>query len=389
MALFLNRTCSAFSIVIDFDMAKKHYLLFIYVALFSSVGVFAQGREYFAYPVQHRYGFYVNGAYDMMLPIGMSSLSLGNGYDAAFGVIYEYNNKHLIINAGIGFALESSKIKLKNTITEASYNEKDAEGKTFTLNTEFTRTDRLRLGMLDIPIHVGQTVGKFYYMGGARFGIKIFDKSSVNGTIANSGTYDRYLETFQGIAESGFRKVKFSSKVQTLLTCNMRLSAEGGINLHSFNRENFIINTRLGMFINMGVFLPTVAHNDILFNMPKGESPYNIRSYQYTSVFKEGKKLVGDVQLGMKFTVLLMDKRRNEGCRTCAKPFEKTLMETRCIACEEQDRRRAVKVVPKKTVEASGIQKQMQANEEAARPKKSKETNNIWKKMLFREDHRR
>lgn len=359
---------SAFSIVIEFGMVKKHcLLLFVGLSLLCSVNGFSQGREYFAYPVQHRYGVYVSGAYDIMLPIGISNLSIGHGQDVAVGLIYEYNNKHLLINGGIGFAFENNKLKLADAIQQ-KIDTVDAQNNPFQLNTEMTRADRPRIWMLDIPINVGQTFGKFYYMGGVRVGIKFSDKSTVNGTIASLGDYDRYIEAFQGIAEAGFRKVKFSDKANLFLTYNMRLSAEGGLNLHQFDGNKYIVYTRLGLFVNAGVFLPTVKLNTNAFTLPEGSNPYNFRSYNYESLLQKGNKLIGDIQVGLKFSVLLMDKKLNGNCRTCAKPFQKAAINTRCIACEEQDRRRAIKALPKK---------------------ESKTANGIKKQMQFREDHRR
>ena len=340
--------------------------MFVCSLLLSSVGVFSQGKEYYAYPVQHRYGFYVNGAYDMMLPIKISNLSIGHGQDAALGLIYEYNNKHLIINAGVGIAFENNKIKLSNTIQQ-SIDTVDAQNKKFQLNVEMTRADRPRIWMLDIPINVGQTLGKFYYMGGVRVGIKSFDKSTVQGTIANTGTYDRYFETFEGIAEAGFRKVKFSDKANLFLTYNMRLSIEGGINLHTFDGNRFLVYTRLGLFANAGVFLPTVGLNATAFSLPEGSNLYDIRSYKYESLLQKGNKLIGDVQVGMKFTVLFMNKKRNYNCKTCAKQNSQSTADKRCIACEEQDRRRMVKPSTQKKKDGSSIQRQMQYNEDHRR----------------------
>lgn len=349
-------------------MRRIEYIITIVLITTSTTvyGVQKPEREYFTYPIQRHYGFYLNTAYDALVPFGIKHITTGSGVDFGAGFIYEYNEKHFLFQTGIGMAFTYNKYKcdtlVEHIIPIKDYNE------TYTLHTELRRYDRPRFAKIEIPLLLGQTYKQFYYLAGIIFGVKVIDYSLTGGTLKNYRDYDRYIDPLEGVVDDGSRKVALQQRCDMDLNVDIRAAIEVGLHLHSFESTTYRVDMRLGAYLNIGVFLPTVQGTENIFTT-NAYNIYNVKSYDFEPLVvrnNQASKVMGDIQVGLKFSILWMNKTKHYYCPSCKNDDFQPVV-GRCVACEQQDARNNA---PKQVVVSQSndaIRRQMQYNEEHRR----------------------
>lgn len=347
-------------------MKSRKYIVAFCCLIIAPILVVAQQREYFTYPVQHHYGFYLHTAYDAFVPFGMEHLTTGHGLDYGVGFSYEYNEKHFLFQTGLGFSFDYNKYKC-DTVAAQVVTMKDYLG-SYTLHTQLQRYDRPRFMKIDIPLLFGQTYKQFYFLAGVIVGVKVIDYSLIGGTVKNFRDYDRYIDQLEGIVEDGSRKVSLQRRCDMDLNVSVRASIEVGLHLHSFESPTYIVDLRLGAYVNAGVFLPPVESAKTLF-VSSSYNIYNVKSYDFEPLMvrnNKASKMMGDIQVGLKFSIYWMNKTKHYYCPSC-KTDDFQPVVGRCVACEQQEMRNNA---PKQVVTSQSndaIRRQMQYNEDHRR----------------------
>ena len=311
-------------------------ILFLLTSLSSYSAQTLKQKEYFAYPIQHRFGFYVDGGYDKMVPINFEKLEVTKGGPIGnIGFIYEYMNRHFVLNTGVSFGFLVGKYHLVDTLFDHKRIE-DTEGFPFDLYVEQTKHDVLKFGMLDFPIMAGVNYKKFFVMAGVRFGVKVIDGTKVNGSIKFSGKYDAYVSKFEWMPNHGLRSGRYEVANESYLKFNMRFALEGGYNFRTIIRENFNFTPRVSLFASAGPFLPKmdISEQQISFS----ESIMEITSYNQKPLLAKGNHMLLDIQAGVKLSFLFLDKRLNKAvCKTC-KQYQ-AMKQPYCPMCDKQRQR--------------------------------------------------
>ncbi len=316
------------------------YFLLVPLSLFSAKSTLTT-KEYFIYPIQHRFGVYVEAGLDKMHPINYDKLETNKSNPmGTIGFVYEYMNQHFILNTGVSFGFLTGKYflldTLRNTITSEELKDTDPNEKPFDLYVTQTKHDIVKFGMLEFPIMAGVNYKKFYAMAGLRLGIKVVDGTKVNGSIRFSAKYKEYISSFEWMPNHGLRAGGYEVKNKSFLTVNLRVALEGGYNFKTIVREYFNCTPRIGVFVNAGPYLPNVdiSNQQIAF----AENKYDLTSYNQQPLLKKGHHMLLDMQAGVKLCFMFLDKHINKPpCKTC-KQFE-ALKQPYCPMCEKQQQR--------------------------------------------------
>jgi hypothetical protein len=193
----------------------------------------------------HRIMLYVEGAYSHIPLNRMGDFRWGLGYGAGAGLLYEYQHKHFLFDVGVGFLWQD--VASVNT-TDITRNMTDTQGTPCTVQMRRHRTDRSRLGYVEVPILFGGTWDAFYLLGGVKVGVPLFGHTQSEMKITDVAMYNRYFVPFDDMTNHGLRtdvpltqrKERIDYKVDT------RLSLELGANLDV---------VRLGIYAEYGVLL--------------------------------------------------------------------------------------------------------------------------------------
>lgn len=220
----------------------------------------------------HRLLVYGEGAYSHV-PFGNSDFKWGLGYGVGAGILYEYQKEHFLLNVGAGFLWQD--VEHQRTITTTG-DFVDTQGTACIVKTKQDRSDRSRLGYIEIPILVGGTWDWFYMLGGLKIGVPLFGHTLCNTRVTDVAVYDRFFVPFNNMSNHALRiDVPFSQQKERIdYKFDSRLSLEFGVNLgsatiHHVENDSILdldpieieekesksnVECRLGVYADYGLF---------------------------------------------------------------------------------------------------------------------------------------
>lgn len=177
----------------------------------------------------HRILLYGEGAYSH-IPFGNRDFQWGLGYGAGAGIMYEYQHKHFILNVGVGFLWQDVEHKRKVDISGPWT---DSRGTDVILMSHVQRSDRSRMGYVEIPVLVGGSWDWFYCLGGVKVGFPVFGNTQCTARVSDYGIYDKYFVPLSEMPNHGYRNDVPVEKKDSRLdyVVDTRLTFELGVNL--------------------------------------------------------------------------------------------------------------------------------------------------------------
>lgn len=250
--------------------------------------------------------------------------------------VYEYVNKHFLLQTGLGIGLQTGKHSLSDTI-RAVHRIKDTQGTPFNLFVTQTKKDALRLGTMELPILAGVNYNKFYALAGLKLGVKIFDATNVKGNVSFIGKYDEYISPFEWMPNHGLRAGNYQEKTKSYLKVDLHFVLEGGFSFQPIYTEHRAVIPRLGLFVQVGPYLSKmqVSEQQIAFS----ETMTELMTYNQAPLLGHGDGMILDISVGLKFTLLFMNKSLNfehRNCKGCKKLVP--MKQPYCPMCEKQSK---------------------------------------------------
>lgn len=201
------------------------------------------------------FALYLEGAYSH-IPFGNSDFRWGLGYGAGIGFLYEYQKNHFIFDIGVGFLWQD--VEHRRT-QDMSMPWIDSQGSESMLYLRAQRSDRSRMGYVEVPILVGGSWNWLYLLGGVKVGVPVFGNTRCQVRATDIAMYDQYWVPFSEMPNHGIRtdvpveqkEPKLDAQVDT------RLSLEIGANLGSDERARY----RLGLYADYGLLFPNKNHD--------------------------------------------------------------------------------------------------------------------------------
>ena len=181
----------------------------------------------------HRASLYIQGSYAAM-PLKMNgyNTSMGLGYGAGAGVLYEFQRKTFLMQTGLGFYWLDRRIDIHDQPAPNRY-------------------DRSLAGGLEVPLMFGQNFKEFYYLVGIKAGLDLFwvykcacspiDVSPASSAIPTPSQLARIQPD-----------IMREQRINKVLDFDTRLSAELGFNLGK-QRQDWV-HTRLAFFADWGFY---------------------------------------------------------------------------------------------------------------------------------------
>ena len=164
------------------------------------------------------------------IPFGNTDFQWGLGYGAGIGLLYQYQRNHFLLNVGAGFMWQDT--EHKRTI-HTTNNIIDSQGTPCIVQSTNVRSDRSRLGYVELPVLVGGTWGGFYLLGGVKIGAPLFGNTLCRTRVTDDAIYDRYFVPFEDMTNHALRfDVPYEQKKERIdYKFDTRLSLELGVNL--------------------------------------------------------------------------------------------------------------------------------------------------------------
>ena len=185
-------------------------------------------------PRKPKYGphsilIYGEGMYSH-IPFGNTDFQWGLGYGAGIGLLYQYQKNNFLLNVGAGFMWQDT--EHKRTI-HTTNNIIDSQGTPCIVQSTNVRSDRSRLGYVELPVLVGGTWGGFYLLGGVKIGAPLFGNTLCRTRVTDDAIYDRYFVPFEDMTNHALRfDVPYEQKKERIVyKFDTRLSLELGVNL--------------------------------------------------------------------------------------------------------------------------------------------------------------
>ena len=133
-------------VILGLFMRHLKIMLCVAIMMTAVVRIHAQDRG-----SHHSIGLWGAAGYSGLMS-DVDSTSLGLGYGASAGVMYEFQKHHFIINLGVGFQWQDAGTKLDDIASDVP-NQRDDQNDMYTLRYRFKdRTDRSRSGSLQVPL---------------------------------------------------------------------------------------------------------------------------------------------------------------------------------------------------------------------------------------------
>ena len=177
----------------------------------------------------HSIALYGQGAYSH-IPFGNSDFQWGLGYGVGAGILYQYQKNHFLLNVGAGFLWQDTEHRRTLHTTTPFV---DSQGSDCIVETTHRRSDRSRLGYVEVPILVGGTWGGFYLLGGLKIGAPLFGHTQLSTRVTDEAMYDRYFVPLQDMTNHALRTdVRLTQRKERIdYKFDTRLSLELGVNL--------------------------------------------------------------------------------------------------------------------------------------------------------------
>lgn len=112
----------------------------------------------------HRFAFYLDGAYSAILPTSHPAYHPGLGYSAGAGVLYEYQKRSFLMQVGVGAQWMHAVNTTQAMADIAPYSADQMP------QVPYAKTDHTRMLDVEVPMLFGQSLGMFYYLLGAKLG---------------------------------------------------------------------------------------------------------------------------------------------------------------------------------------------------------------------------
>ena len=251
---------------------------------------------------------------------GAGYSGLVNGYDynkfiggggGLIGVGYEYKYDHFILNAGPEFRLFSSMDK----VTFPSSYDVTMMAPGYTQTKHYTFTEKMSenhvAGQLMVPVMVGGTWDKVYFLAGMKIGYSLFgtynQKSKVSTSITDDSAYD---DSWVNMPNHGaVTDEPYRGKGNISYGLDIAATAEVGVNINAFLSEGWReVNAarRYPWYMRVAVFADYGIAN--LSQKPQGpivtvdEQNLTIRPL-HLSEWAKGR--MNSLLVGVKFTALL------------------------------------------------------------------------------------
>ncbi|MCQ2347748.1 MAG: hypothetical protein MJZ65_01000 [Paludibacteraceae bacterium] len=225
-------------------------------------------------PIQNRLGFWVEAGANSWL---MQKSELKNSVGAGMGVgfAYEMQREHFILNIGVGANALYNPVKLENTACTL-YNQDDLDplyggGAGEKLDYMYYMTDRKDhyVNMsIQVPILLGYTSDRFFFLAGAKFGYMLNLQTYCKTTIDTKG-YNSVIGTMENMPMYQFYTGREKEdKMRCSLKPDVALSVELGSYLGDvikgtgYNRFRKKQHYRLSVFADYG--LTQINHQSLI-----------------------------------------------------------------------------------------------------------------------------
>lgn len=275
----------------------------------------------------HRLLLYGEGAYSYV-PFGNPDFKWGLGYGVGAGILYEYQKQHFLLNIGAGFLWQDVEHRRTITTTDDFI---DSQGASCILQTQNDRSDRSRLGYIEVPILLGGTWNWFYMLGGVKIGAPIFGNTLCKTRVTDVAMYDRYFVPFEDMTNHALRTdVPLSQQKERIdYKFDTRLSFELGVNLgsttllhvendstiESMETKNELKSNaecRLGIYADYGLFwLPYYGTGKWIDNSDFMQVEKWNMTHPLNSTFNNNNR-TQNFFVGIKFTILFSLKNERQ-----------------------------------------------------------------------------
>ena len=232
----------------------------------------------------HRCAIYLQGGYEgMPLKMYKYQTSMGLGYGAAAGVLYELQKKTFLMQTGAGFYWLDRRVNILNQPTPNRY-------------------DRSQLGGVEVPLLFGQNFKAVYYLMGMKIGFDVMGKDiSVCDPVNESVTMVK-------------PEIRRETELKYDLDLDTRLSAEFGFNLGPERSDK--VRSRLAFYADWGMYplhlslvgWPTEQPHPVSTKVgdPNDYATYELTHYNsLAETTTMPGKFNQHFQVGLKFTLVL------------------------------------------------------------------------------------
>jgi len=247
-------------------------------------------------PTPHHFTLYMEGAYSH-LPFGNRDFTWGLGYGAGIGFLYEYENKHFLLNLGVGFLWQDVEHRSQ---TDMSVPFTDTQGDESTLMMRIKRSDRVRMGYVEVPVLIGGIWKGFYLLGGVKAGVPLFGNTRCEARMTNYAVYDQYFVPFSEMSNHGLQVDVPTTRTESRpkFVADTRASLELGLHLDRY---------RLGLFADYGVLWPKLDNGStpwMQLNNPVEPATWELHHPLASSV--SNGACTHTLLAGVKFTIRLL-----------------------------------------------------------------------------------
>lgn len=307
------------------------------------------GRSYYSQREESCVGFYASGAFAAN-PSSIEGISIDKGHSHDFGFAYQYRYRSFLLFTGVGFQWQVASEKFDDM---SVWHEPmvDTQGDEYTLNYSLLRSDFQRVGQIEVPLLLGQQVGRFYYLLGPKAYLNLFGDTKQKLRITTTATYDQYFSPLWGMANHGLRTdvhQDYKGKKMDYLA-DIRMTFEAGWNLFDGGRSygpNTLV--RLAAFAEGGVLLPRPSSTVELPLVVT--TPFNYSEWATCNVLNSthaNDHWIGSLNVGLRLTVLFSTSSSyhhssRPGCVEC-REAKRPRFKHKCVICEEEKRQRRKK----------------------------------------------
>ena len=182
--------------------------------------------------VFHRASLYIQGSYAAM-PLKMTgyNTSMGLGYGAGAGILYEFQRKSFMMQTGVGFYWLDRRIDIHDQPAPNRY-------------------DRSLAGGIEVPLMFGQNFKEFYYLLGIKTGLDLFWVYKTACSPLDVSPTSSAIPTSDQLRIKP--DIEREQRINKVLDFDTRLSAELGFNLGK-QRQDWV-HTRLAFFADWGFY---------------------------------------------------------------------------------------------------------------------------------------
>ncbi len=177
----------------------------------------------------HLVGGYVGGGYAGLLHSDQQMKFVGGG-GGLLGFQYEYQYKKLLLNVGPEFRVFSSR---DNLLYADPYSVAlTADGYPQTKHYRFFDLHETQtVGQIMLPIMLGGSFDKVYFLAGAKVGYTVLGNYNQDGMLTTSITDDWAYDEWYDMPSHGLQTAAYAAKGKNAFGFDMTLSAEVGVNI--------------------------------------------------------------------------------------------------------------------------------------------------------------